>query len=236
MPGSVKVLPSGFSQSEDAIVIGELDYRVTRVDGPNFPRGEEIGSGIVGAYFGNLARARIGEFVALLLVGAPVFYALPRQANLAVHEMRQRPVANMGWGILTVLLAPLALLLSILLVVFLAIVLGLITLGNLAATALAIGGSSLALFWALAGLLFWMVSKALFAYLAGRALFERLSPNTLDGPLATLISLVVGLLLYELVRAIPVFGFLLAVIVVLIGIGAIAQVLLAERRSRAQTA
>jgi len=225
MPGNVQVLPEGIGEVDESNIGGEFDYRLVRYDAPRAPNGNEISGGIAGTLLGNLVRARVGEFMALLIVGALLFTLLPKPANAAVEEMRERPFAHLGWGFLIALLAPLALLISILLLASLAVVLGILTLGEIVGTVLALGGFGLALVWAVFGLLFWMVSKVIFAYLVGESLLERISPTTLDSRWAAVIVLAIGLLLYEIVRAIPLLGALLALFVILIGIGAIFQVL-----------
>jgi hypothetical protein len=225
VPGNIIVLPEGIAQGPDAVIAGTFDYSINRYRAPQLPSGQEIGDDLAGAIVGNWARTRVAEFMALLILGALLFYLVPKPADEAVEEMRQRPLANLGWGLLVAILTPLAFLISLLLLIALAVVLGFVTLGGLVGTILSIGGFGLALLWAAFGLLFWMVSKIIFAYLIGHSLFARINPETLEGRWAALIVLLVGLLLYELVRAIPLLGGLLALFVILIGVGAIYQVL-----------
>ncbi len=47
----------------------------------------------------------------------------------------------------------------------------------------------------------------------------------MDGRWGLFIALVIGVLLYEIIRAIPLLGGLTALVVILLGVGAISQVI-----------
>jgi len=126
--------------------------------------------------------------------------------------------------LLVALLIPLTLVLAIMLVVMLAVLGGLVTLGQLAGTILSIGGLSVAALWIFFGLVFWLVSKTIFAYFVGQRLLERIRPETLDGRWAIVVVLAMGLLIYEILRAIPLFGWIVALLVILAGVGSLYQV------------
>jgi hypothetical protein len=106
----------------------------------------------------------------------------------------------------------------------LAILLGIITLGELVSTVLGFGVVGIAILSVLFGFVLWMASKAIFGHLVGEKLFDRLSPSTLDSRWGALLALAVGVLIYEVVRIIPIVGAIVAFFVVLIGLGAVAVV------------
>ncbi len=238
IPGNVEILPEGIDQGEDSSIGGELDYSVNRIrfDVPVFDGSfnPDFSADIVGAYFANFVRTRVGEFFSLLILGALFFYLWPKRSGETVDELTARPFANMGWGLLVALLFPLVLVIGIGIVIMLALIGGVVTLGELAGTILSIGGLAVAAFWILGGLLFWMISKTIFAYYVGRALIERIRPETLDSRWAAVLVLALGLFLYEILRAVPLFGAIAAIFVILAGVGALYQVArkaLQERRS-----
>lgn len=238
IPGNVEILPEGIDQGEDSSIGGELDYSVNRIqlDLPEFDGSfsPDISSDFVGVFFANWARARVGEFFSLLILGALFFYLWPKRSSDAVDELKARPFANMGWGLLVALLFPLVLVIAIGIVIMLAVIGGVVTLGELAGTILSLGGLVVATFWISFGLLFWMISKTIFAYYVGRALIERIRPETLDSRWAAVIVLALGLFLYEILRAVPLFGAIMAIFVILAGAGALLQVARSawqERRS-----
>jgi cytoskeletal protein CcmA (bactofilin family) len=225
IPGNVEVLEEGFEQTDNAVIGGEVDYRINeyQVDIPEINPNVDIGEEIASAFIANAVRTRIGEFVALLIVGALFFYMLPKQSadTMAVYE--ESPFTNIGWGMLVALLFPAFLVLLMLIIVFLAILFGIITLGELVGTIVSLGVLTFSSVWIVAGLVFWMLSKTLFGFLVGQKLLERIRPESLDGRWAVLIALAIGLLLYEILRAIPALGLILALLVVLAGVGAFFQ-------------
>jgi hypothetical protein len=107
------------------------------------------------------------------------------------------------------------------LLIALTIVIAVVTLGQLSGHIMGLGGTGLALvssvFFFAAGL----VAKAVVALLGGRLLFERVAPATLQGRWGSFWALAVGALIYEILRGIPVFGWLVWIAVVLVGLGAI---------------
>jgi hypothetical protein len=136
-----------------------------------------------------------------------------------------RPLSSIGWGLLVVLLFPLALWLAVALLAAVTVLLGLFTWGQLSGIVLGLGGLSIASIVAVSAFVLYLVTKVIFAYLVGRLVLAWLSPATLEGRWANVWALVVSALLYEIVRTIPLLGVLVAVIVILIGIEAIFSML-----------
>ena len=239
IPGNVQVLPLGIDQGQGSTIGGELDYTVIpqNIEIPEVPvtiDAPRVADDVVGAYVSNWVRTRVGDFFALLIVGALFFTWLPKQSSQAVEELEQRPFGNMGWGLLVALLFPLAFVIAILIVILLAVLAGLITLGELVGTIVSLGGLGIAALWIGFSLIFWMLSKTVIVYLVGSKLLERVRPETLDSRWALLIILALGLLIYEILRAIPILGAAIALLVILAGVGALFQVarsMWLERRS-----
>ncbi len=233
IPENVVVLPEGIFQGSNANILGEFEHSVNifNIDSPNFN-----GDDVAGFFVTNWMRSRVGEFMALLILGLLLFTLVPGPGRRAVEQMRSQPLSSIAWGALISLAFPLLLVVSITLVIFLTIFFGAATLGSLAGTVLSLGGITVVSFWTLFGLLFWMISKIIFAYLIGHSLVERVSPEALDGRWGVLFALVPGILLYEFVRAIPLLGHLTALIVILMGVGAVFLVLRSAWRNRSQAA
>jgi cytoskeletal protein CcmA (bactofilin family) len=228
IPENVVVLPEGIFQGDNASILGDFDHSVNvyRFDSPNFN-----GDDVAGFFVTNWLRSRVGEFLALLIIGLLLFALLPGPGRRAVEEMRSRPLSSIAWGALVSLAFPLLIVTSVALVIFLTILFGAATLGSLAGTVLSLGGIA---FWTLFGLIFWMISKAIFAFLIGHSLVERVSPEALDGRWGILFALVPGLLLYELVRVIPLLGHLTALIVILMGVGSVFLVMRTAWQNRSK--
>lgn len=218
MPGEVEVIEPGYVKSAQATVGGEIDYQVTQYD--TGTSGEEV----VAVAAADAVRNRVGEFVALFLVGAVLLTAWPTQTRRIEEQIQKQPLQSLGWGLALVILFPVVLILAIVLVIMLAILLGIVTLGELVSTVLGFGMIGIAILSVVFGFVLWMASKAIFGHLVGEKFFDRLSPSTLDSRWGALLALAVGVLIYELLRIIPFVGAVVAFFVVLIGLGAVAVV------------
>jgi hypothetical protein len=215
------VIEPGYVKSEQATVGGEIDYQVTQFETDYAPpSGETIAQSVVA----EAVRARVGEFVALFIVGAVLLNAWPTQTHRVEEQIQKQPLQSLGWGLALVILFPVVLILAIVVVIMLATLLGIITLGELVSTVLGFGALGIAILSVVFGFVLWMASKAIFGHLVGEKLFDRLSPSTLDSRWGALLALAVGVFLYEVLRIIPIVGAIVAFFVVLIGLGAVAVV------------
>ncbi len=66
-----------------------------------------------------------------------------------------------------------------------------------------------------------LVTKMVVAFLVGKTVLDRLAPQTMEGRWGSAIALLVGVLIYEVIRAIPLLGFLVGILVTIVGLGAI---------------
>ena len=160
----------------------------------------------------------LGSLVALVLVGLLLVWLAPRWIRRRAYTVLDRPLANLGWGLLG-LVAFLILGIVILLVtILLAIVLGLLTLGSLVALIVVLGllaeAALVLAFWISTGYL----AQIVVGFLAGVLLLESVVPGRGAG---RVLPLVVGLIVYVILVAIPVLGSIVGLIVVLLGLGAL---------------
>jgi hypothetical protein len=173
---------------------------------------------------------RLGEFIGLLLVGAVIILLFPRFLPALGDELHNKPLPSFGWGLAIVfVLLPLALLVGLALVVLLTLFFGFVTFGEMIMSILAITSSFLG--FAFVAYLFavYVISKLVVSYWAGRFILSRANMNpasrwTHFGYLA------LGLLVFEVLRAIPIFGFVLTVVVMLFGLGVMLALLVDRRR------
>jgi hypothetical protein len=155
----------------------------------------------------------------------------PGWTRRRAYTVLDRPLASLGWGLLG-LVAFLILGIVILLVtLLLAIVLGLLTLGGLVALIIVLG----LLAEAALVLAFWVstnyLAQIVVSFLAGVLLVEAVGPGRGRGQV---LPLVVGVVVYVLLRAIPVLGPLVGLAVVLLGLDALSHWIWTKlRRSRA---
>ncbi len=237
-PGVETIVPSGIRVSEDAMIGGSLTYRssenqasaiaITPPGGIEFeydprtspePDPEEIGRISSTALAASWLIKRLRTFVTLLLLGGFIVWQLPGLLRKVSEKAEQEPLPSLGWGLVSILVVYLGAFLAVGLIVAGAIFLGVITLGELAKVILMIGFSSLGLILAAFGLMVSYGSKIVVSYLVGSLLLKWLAPKY-DGGLVW--PLVLGLLLYTFLRAIPLgFGLLIGLVTTLVGIGAI---------------
>lgn len=228
IPSDVEVLNPGYQIADSAAIGGEDTIRVTQPSGADVQVDVPEGQEILGIAVANWVRTRVGEFLALFIVGALLLYFMRERVEETVLLIKERPLQSLGWGLLTIILFPAAFLLALALLILLGLIGGLVTLGQLVGTIFSLGGVTLGLAWALFGFVLWMASKAIFGYLVGTELFQRVGGSTLDERWGWLVALLVGVLIYEIVRSIPLLGGLIALLVILLGLGAVFQVLRAR--------
>ena len=236
-PGVDTILPSGIRVSEDANIGGSLTYKssenqssaiaIAPPGGISFdyePRTrpevdpEEVSRVGSRALATTWMVKRVRTFLTILLLGGLVVWQLPGLLKKASKRAEQEALPSLGWGLVSILAVYFGALLATLLIIAGAIFFGVVTLGELARVILVIGFSSLGLFMAGFGLLVSYGSKILVSYLVGTLLLNWLAPKYKGGPFW---PLVIGLLLYTFLRAIPLgFGLLVGMVTTLIGIGA----------------
>ncbi len=237
-PGVETIVPAGIRVSEDATIGGMLKYKssenqasaiaITPPGGIDFEYDPQISSEtdpeeisrissttLVTAWFVK----RIRTFMTLLLLGGLIVWQLPGLLKKVSKRVEEEPLPSLGWGLVTILVVYLGAILVVGLIIAAAIFFGVITLGELAKVILMIGFTSLGLILAVFGLMVSYGSKIIVSYLVGHLLLKWLAPKYEGGPFW---SLVLGLLLFTFLRAIPLgFGLLVGLVTTLVGIGAI---------------
>jgi hypothetical protein len=231
MPNDVEIIEPGYVKSPDATVGGEIDYELNTYVAPNAPDVDE--DAMWSAALANWVRSRVGDFMALLIVGAVLIAAWPQQIKRAQQQVREKPLQSLGWGLLLVVLFPIVLLIAFFLVILATVLLGLVTLGQLVGTMLSLSGLLIFASAVLFSFMLFFVSKIVLTTLVGETLLDRISPATLDGRWGKWIALLSGVVLYEVLRSVPILGGVVAFFVILLGLGGIALALQAKPKVKA---
>ena len=146
-----------------------------------------------------------------LVVGMALFLGAGTTARRFGSVVVQRPLAALGWGIVTVAVVIATLVLLLLVTVVVALILGLLTLSTLARWALVVGLAAdvllLIAYLAYVGLLV----PALVSY-ASLSFFDR-------GRWLWALPLVLGLVLYVVLTSLPYVGWIVSLVVILVGLG-----------------
>jgi hypothetical protein len=157
----------------------------------------------------------------LLLVGGLAIWLRPALIQRPAESLRRRPLPAAGFGLLAVLLVVPAVIVAILLAVLLVIVgiwLGSATFWGLAFVLWGIGFPVLTLAVALLALTVAYGSKVIVADLVGSLILKRLAPGVMK---YRILPLLLGLVLYVLLRSIPYVGWVIEAIVTILGLGGI---------------
>jgi cytoskeletal protein CcmA (bactofilin family) len=168
------------------------------------------------------------RYLSILVVGVLLLWLVPRTLLGAANTVLVRPLVSFGIGILGVIGVVVVLVLVILLTVLVAIVLSLLGLGPLAGAAV-FGGSLLA---AIIAFLFF-VAVAFGAQAAvGLALGRLLLRGETRSFARAFGALALGVLVVVLLSAIPLAGWFLQALVVLLGLGALMMAARSARQRR----
>jgi len=211
-PGSVPMVATGYRLGEEAEIGGQENIELT--SGKEVDVGESIAE-----YAWGVLRGRLGEFIALLIVGGLLLWLWPAMMQSTSTAARQKPLPSAGWGCLVTLVFPILLAVAIIALVLVAILIGLITFGELNGTVVSIGAASIAWTAVVFNFIFFTVTKVIVAFLVGRLIMTRFAPQ-LKPLWLNLAALALGALIYELLRVIPVLGWIVALITILVGLGA----------------
>jgi cytoskeletal protein CcmA (bactofilin family) len=167
---------------------------------------------VVNWFFGLLRQT-----ATLLVVGLLLVWLAPGLLRRGADVVKGQPLPSLLWGVVGVAAFVFALFLLVVVVVMLAIVFGLITLGDLLGVIVSLGflvGSALILGFRIAAS---YLSKILVGFLVGRLIIGLFKPEQ-EHPFW---SVIVGVVIFAFLASIPFLGWLINLIVVLIGLGAL---------------
>ena len=158
------------------------------------------------------------RFVVLLLIGLLLVWLAPRLVRGASDTVRSQPLLSLGWGVLDFLIVGVLVFIVLAATILLAIVFGLVTLGGLIPAIVSIGVLTDAVLVVAFLISIFYLAPVVVGFLGGRMLLEQFQPDRATG---RVLPLVIGILLYVILRAIPILGAVVALIVVLLGLGAL---------------
>jgi hypothetical protein len=215
----VEMIDPGY-EIEEGAVTGSVDVTVTPMETHTDVEFPDVKVDPAYLAFRSL-RQRTGEFIGLLLVGALLLWLMKDLLMKVVDEIRSNAGADTLWGLLVFFLY-IPVILTLFVVLGMVVVLfSILTLGSLTGELIAVSSLGFIGLTTVFSLLAGLVTKIAVAYLFGRWLLGKLTQLSFEGYWHHIAALASGLFLYELLRAIPLFGWLVQAVVVVIGIGAI---------------
>lgn len=167
----------------------------------------------------NWFQNRLTQFINYLIVGLLLIWLFPYRLDECVKALLSKPLQSAGYGFLGLVIALNGyVILVILAVILLAFGLGLgyASLWSLAYYLWGIGYSSLVLLFFLYSAFVFYISKVIVAYLGGYLILSRLSPKSITHKV---LPLILGLLIYSLLLAIPYLGWVFGILGIVLGLG-----------------
>jgi cytoskeletal protein CcmA (bactofilin family) len=159
------------------------------------------------------------KFMSLLILGLLVAWLVPGAARRAVAVLQTKPWHSLGWGFLSFFGFIFALLVVVAATGLVAFFLGVLTFGDLVGTIITIGGLILTAVVLVFGVSVVYLSKLVVGYLVGRWLLGLIRPAWAENRFWPML---LGVVIYVILTAIPIFGsVLLNAVVILFGLGAL---------------
>jgi len=169
------------------------------------------------------------HLVSLLLIGVLMMWVVPDWTRKLARNVETQPLPSLGWGVVAI--AVFAVLMALLLIatVLLTVVFGVVTLGGLAGRFAVLGGIVTSATGFSFSLLWRYVTAIVIAVLIGQLIFRALKSPAEQ---SRWWPMVLGVVLFAIVTAVPVLGWLARLGAILLGLGAIwiwGRALLASR-------
>lgn len=232
---STPAVRSGLTVDDSARIGGKLNYTAPQ-DG-QIGSAAQIANGISrtpAPATANTATASyrwlidpLRRYATLLLIGLVLVWLAPAWIGRLGSTVRNRPLPSAGWGVVGFIAAIATLALIPLVAILLMVLFGSLTLGGLAGITFVLGTAAFSAVLTGFGVLVSYLVQVIVSLMIGRWLLGLIEPRWAEGRVA---PLAVGLALYVALRTIPVLGFLVALIVTLLGIGALWQWLMPRLR------
>lgn len=202
------------SAKELAIPGGVVAGEVTRVE----PLVEKVVQPTASELFMAGMLNTIRKIVSLILLGLLLGWLFPTFIALSTNHLRTAPLPSFGWGIVANAAFFFALLVLIIATVVGALLFGALTLSGLSATVVFLG--LLGIFILIFGFVLAMayVAQIIVSVLGGKLILEKVKPEWADHKVW---PLVIGVVLFAILTAIPVLGWIAGLVAVLLGLGAL---------------
>jgi hypothetical protein len=154
----------------------------------------------------------------LLLVGLLLLWLVPAWTRRLADSVEAEPLPDLAWGLVAFVTLVAAVIAILILTIVLAIAFGFLKLGGLVALIISLGlliNAALVISYiAFAG----YIAAIVVAFMAGRWLLRKTQPAWAEQPI---VPLVIGLIVYIILTAIPWLGTLIGLAVTLLALGAL---------------
>jgi len=234
---SIPYVAPGITIDKDASIGGDLSY--TSYDEMAFPAGIVAGETLrIEPEFDNYysyeyerptpptpaqltgfwALDLLRTIITLIAIGLLLGWLFPNFLPGAGHKLQTETWPSLGWGVVAYAAFYFTLLVIFTVMIFGAVVLGFLSLGGLSGTIIILG--LLALFTLIVGFILTVayVTKIIVSVLGGKLILARVQPDLVNHKVW---PLVVGVVILATIMSVPFAGWLVKLIVVLFGLGAL---------------
>lgn len=170
------------------------------------------------------------NMVTLLILGALALWLAPNFFQDTVAQARTRVLPSAGVGFLSILAGYTGAVLAFFVLIAIVLFFSVVTLGGLSSTVFGVGFFGLGIAVTVFTLAVSYGSKLVIALLAGQWIMSKLAPAA---PGQRWWGLVIGVAIFAILRAIPFLGWIIGLVVTLIGLGAIYFTVMAKRQASA---
>jgi cytoskeletal protein CcmA (bactofilin family) len=242
IPGAPATVPSGLRVTEDAVIGGKITYISTENQDEAIlsqpqggivykPRTQQP-SPAFSFDAGDWLAGRFRELATLTILGLVAAWLAPEVLRGAGEQARLKPLRSAGWGLLAIIAGFVGVGLAALLILLGGILIGIVSLGGLSRAVFWIGIPGLISVFSMFLLLVVYGSKVVVAFLAGQKIVATLAPGSTERRFTPII---IGVIVYSVLAAIPLLGLLVGLSASLVGTGAI-WLLYKDRLRRKKTA
>lgn len=158
------------------------------------------------------------RFVGLFLLGLILVWLAPRILQGTVGELETRPIASLGWGLVSILAVTLTFMIVTLVTVVVAVMLSVVNLSGLVGIIVATGVIVVLALVVLTILAAAYIVQIVVGFEVGRQILLRIQPAWVERPYAPLAG---GLMLLVVLTTLPRIGWIIGLVTVLLGLGAL---------------
>lgn len=158
------------------------------------------------------------RFITLLVITVLLVWLVPIVIPRAAEKLKEKPWPSLGWGCLAEIVFFVAMPVIFILIIGIGLFLGLLTLGGLQGYFIGIGLLLQALAVAVFAIVTSYVTKIIVSYFVGSWLWEKAKFKPADN---VIWPTLVGLVVFVVVRSIPILGWFIGWAVTLFGLGAL---------------
>jgi len=228
---TVPSVPPGLTIEEGASIGGNLNYiansKATIPDGvvageTSFtqfvPEKAQAAAPSLTARVGVWFVGQLRRLITLLLIGAAMMWVVPEWTHKIAAIVQTKPLPSLGWGVVVIAAFVLAILVLIIATVLLVVIFGVVTLGELAGRFAILGGIVIGTLSFGFSIIWTYVTRIIISLLLGQLIFRLFKSPAAEHRWWPML---LGVLIFVIITAIPVLRWLAILVTALLGLGAV---------------